>query len=195
MDHLITVRRPDLLIINKKKKKKKKEKKKKKRNCRIVDFDVPTDHRVKLKENEKKDTLLGNWKSMEHESNQLWLVLLVPIVICAIGTVTKGLIQGLGNKRTSWDHPNYCIIEDTEKSPGDLRTLKLQWKTISVSWCENFQGVIIICMCVRVYLFVCLYWKGSLRVTLHFGRQLYLYKYARENVCVWVELLSQGQNN
>ena len=33
---------------------------------------------------------------------------------------------GLGNKRTSEDHPNYCIIENgqnTEKSHGDLRRL------------------------------------------------------------------------
>ena len=31
-----------------------------------MDFAVPADHRVKLKENEKKDntwTLLGNWKN------------------------------------------------------------------------------------------------------------------------------------
>ena len=35
-------------------------------------------------------------------------------------------IGGLGNKRTSRDHQNYCIIkigQYTEKSPGDLRRL------------------------------------------------------------------------
>ena len=42
--HLILVRRPDLIIINKKK-----------RTCEIIDFAVPTDHRIKLKECEKKD--------------------------------------------------------------------------------------------------------------------------------------------
>ena len=36
MDHLISARRPDLIIINNKKK----------RTCRIVDFAVPDDHRV-----------------------------------------------------------------------------------------------------------------------------------------------------
>ena len=54
-DHLIPARRPDLIIINKKKKKK--------RTCKIVDFTVPADHRIKLKECEKKDKyidLLGN---------------------------------------------------------------------------------------------------------------------------------------
>ena len=49
-DHLISVRRPDLVIVNKKRGKIKK----KKRICRIVNFGVPADYRVKLKEREKK---------------------------------------------------------------------------------------------------------------------------------------------
>ena len=43
-DHLILARRPDLIIINKKKK-----------ICEIVNFAVPADHRIKLKECEKRD--------------------------------------------------------------------------------------------------------------------------------------------
>ena len=38
----------------------------------------------------------------------------LPVVISALCTVTKGLKKGtggLGNKRTSGDDPNYCIIE------------------------------------------------------------------------------------
>ena len=38
----------------------------------------------------------------------------------------KMIIKGTGGIegwRTSGDHPNYSIIEDTEKSPGDLRKL------------------------------------------------------------------------
>ena len=42
-DHLISTRRPDLIIINKKK-----------RTCKILDFPVSTDHRIKLNECEKK---------------------------------------------------------------------------------------------------------------------------------------------
>ena len=51
----------------------------------------------------------------------------IPIVIGALGTVTKGLGKrtwGLENKRISGDHQNYCIIQigqNTEKSPGDLK--------------------------------------------------------------------------
>ena len=43
-DHLISARRPDLIMINKMK-----------RTHKIVDFAVPADHRIKLKECEKKD--------------------------------------------------------------------------------------------------------------------------------------------
>ena len=45
-DHLIALRRPDSDIFRK-------QKKKKKRTCRIMNFAVPADHRVKLRENDK----------------------------------------------------------------------------------------------------------------------------------------------
>ncbi len=64
---------------------------------------------------------------------KLWgiKVTVIPIVIDAFGTVTKGLVLGtraggLVNKRTSGNHPNYCIIkigQNTEKSPEKLRRL------------------------------------------------------------------------
>ena len=47
-DHLIPARRPDRIIINKKK-----------RVCKIVDFAVPADHGINLKECEKKDKYLN----------------------------------------------------------------------------------------------------------------------------------------
>ena len=56
-------------------------------------------------------------------------VTVIPIVIGALGTVIKILIKntgGLGDKRMSGDHLNYCIVEigqNTEKSSGDLRRL------------------------------------------------------------------------
>ena len=54
-EHRISARRPDLITINKTKK----------RICKIVDLAVPADHRIKLKEYEKKDkyfNIAGNWK-------------------------------------------------------------------------------------------------------------------------------------
>ena len=54
------------------------------RTCKMVDFAVPGDHRVKLKENEKKDKYLDlvrklkkNYGSWRGQLYQLWLVLLV----------------------------------------------------------------------------------------------------------------------
>ena len=46
-DHLISARWSDLLIVNRKKK-----------TCQIVDFAIPADHRIKLKESEKRDKYL-----------------------------------------------------------------------------------------------------------------------------------------
>ena len=88
-----------------------------------MNFAVPADHRVKEKESEKKDKYLD----LARELKKLWNMK-VTIVIGALGSyrrIIKGT-GGLGNKRTSGDHPNYCIIEtgqNTKKSPGDLRII------------------------------------------------------------------------
>ena len=81
-DHLIPARRPDLIIIYKKK-----------RIRKIIDFAVPADHRINLKEREKKDKYL----ELARELKKLWnmKVTIVPIVIGAFGTITKGLLKGM----------------------------------------------------------------------------------------------------
>ena len=80
-DHLISARGPNLIIINKKK-----------RTFKIVNFAVPADHKIKLKECEKKDKYLD----LARELKKLWnmKVIIIPIVIGAFGTVTKGLLKG-----------------------------------------------------------------------------------------------------
>ena len=92
-------------------------------SCRIV----PVDHRVKLKESEKKDKYLN----LARESKKLWnmKMTIIPLVIGDLRTVTKVLVKGLEDlekNRTSGDHPNYGISEigeNTEKSHEDLRRL------------------------------------------------------------------------
>ena len=74
-DHLISARRPNLI------------KTKKKRTFKIVDFAVPADHKIKLKECEKKDKYLD----LARELKKLWNMK----VIGAFGTITKGLLKGL----------------------------------------------------------------------------------------------------
>ena len=111
-DHLISALRPDLLIIIKK------------RICRIVNFAVPVVLRVKFKESEKKNKYVDLARELKKQRKKK--VIVIPTVIGALGTVTKRLVQGHGNKRTSGNHPDYrmfYIIKNTEKSPRDLRKL------------------------------------------------------------------------
>ena len=121
-DHLISARRPDLIIINKQK-----------RTCKIVDFDAPAYHRIKLKECEKKDKYLD----LARELKKLWnmQVTIMSIVIGAFGTVRllKGLedlevggrvetIQTTALLRTT------RILRRVLEAWGDLLLLRLQWK-------------------------------------------------------------------
>ena len=53
----------------------------------IIEFAVPADHRINLKESDTKDKYLD----LAREIKKLWntKVTIVPIVIGALGTVTK----------------------------------------------------------------------------------------------------------
>ena len=61
--------------------------------CRIVDLVVPADHSVKWNASGKKDKYLD----LARELKKVWnmKVTIIPIVIGALGTVTKGLIKRL----------------------------------------------------------------------------------------------------
>ena len=123
-EHLISARRPDLVIFNKKK-----------RTHRIVDFDVPADHRVELKESENRNkyqTLPEKWK-------KLWniKVTMMPIVIGAHGTVTKGLVRKLEDLeirgrvetiQTTALLRSARIPRGVLQTWGDLLSLKFKWK-------------------------------------------------------------------
>ena len=89
-DHLLSARRPILIIINKKER---------------------TDHRVKLNESEKKN----KYFDLARELKKLWnmKVTIIPIAVGVLGSHQKinKRTGGLGNKRTGGDHPNFCIIE------------------------------------------------------------------------------------
>ena len=95
------------------------------RTCKIVDFAVLADHRVKLKENEKKDKYL----ELAREWKKLWnmKVTIIPIVIGALSTINKRLVQGLEDLEIRGPVETIKTIieigQNTEKSPGDLRKL------------------------------------------------------------------------
>ena len=104
-DHLIPARRPDLIIINKRN-----------RIRKIVDFAVPAHHRINLKESEKKDKYLN----LVRELKKLWnmKVTIVPIVIGALGTVTKGLLK-------CWEDLEVGGRVETIQTTALLRTVRI----------------------------------------------------------------------
>ena len=121
-DHLISTRRQDLI----------------KKNRKIVYSAVPADHRIKLKEFEKKNKYLD----LAGELEKLWnmKVTVIPIVIGACGTVTKGLLKGLEDLeigiqvetiQTNTFLRTAGILRRVQETWGDLLSLKLQGKTTS----------------------------------------------------------------
>ena len=132
-DLLISARRPDKVIINKKTK-----------TCRIENFTVSADHKVKLKESEKKD----NYQDLPGNLKKLWnmKVTVIPIVIGALSTVTKELIQELEdlekrgrveNIQTAALLRSDLILRRVLETWGNLQSLKFQRETIGLRWCEN----------------------------------------------------------
>ena len=105
-DHQIQARRPDLIIIN---------------------------HRINLKECEKKDKYLDLARELKKLLNMN--VTIVQIVIGAFGTITKGLLKGLedlevGGRVETIQMTELLrtarILRRVLKTWGDLLSLKLQ---------------------------------------------------------------------
>ena len=103
-----------------------------------MDFAVPADHRIKLKEREKNDNYLGRARELKKKWNMK--VTFIPIVIGAFGVVTKSLIKGLEDMeitglvetiQTTALLRSARILRSVLETWGDLLSLKFQWKTIS----------------------------------------------------------------
>ena len=110
-----------------------------------MDFAVPADHRIKLKECEKRNKYLNLARELK---KKLWnmKVTIISIVIGAFGAVTKGLLKSLedlevGGRvetiQTTALLKTARILRRVLETWGDMLSLNLQWKTISVSWYEN----------------------------------------------------------
>ena len=93
-DHLKSTRRPDLIII----KNNNNNNNNKKRICNIGDFAVPADHRIKLKEIEKKNKYLdlarelknsGTWKWRLY---QIYLMFLVQSTMLQFFSLVRGVV-------------------------------------------------------------------------------------------------------
>ena len=118
-DHLISARRPDLIVVNKKENFP---------NCELCCSGWP---QSKIEKKEDKNLHFAR----ELKKQQLWKMKVTVILV---------VIGGLGNKKTGRDHTNYGIIkigQTSAKSPGYLRKnavtltpvknhwLTLVWKT------------------------------------------------------------------
>ena len=110
----------------------------KKRICKNVDFTVLADHRIKLKECEKKAKDLD----VARELKKLWnmQVASIQVVTGAFGTVTKRLLKELEDLdvggledtiQTTALLRTARILRKVQDTWGDLLQLTLQWKTIS----------------------------------------------------------------
>ena len=89
-----------------------------------MDFAVPANHRIKLKESEKRDKNLDLTGELKKKLRNM-KVTVIPVVTGALGTGTDTETWELGNQRMGGDHPNYITEngQNTEKSPGDLKRL------------------------------------------------------------------------
>ena len=104
-----------------------------------MDFAVPANHGVKLKDNEKKDKrpdLAVGLKKKQWEMK----VKVIPIVIVDLDTVIKGLVKGreelekrgwLGTIQTTALLRSARILRRVLDTWEGFLSLKLQWKTIS----------------------------------------------------------------
>ena len=103
-----------------------------------MDFAVPVDHRVKLKECEKRDKYLNlAWKLKKLWNMKVTIILIVIGTLC---TVTKVLVQGLDDLeiigrvetvQTTALLRSARILRTVLETWRDLLSLKLQWKTIN----------------------------------------------------------------
>ena len=75
---------------------------------------------------------------------------MIPIVMCSLDTVTKGLVQELDDLdisgrvdtiQTTALLRSARILRRVLDTWGDLLSLKLQWETIDQRWHENSQKI------------------------------------------------------
>ena len=115
----------------------------KKRTCKIVDYAIPADHRIKLKEYEKKDKYLDlgrEWKKCGTWKWQLYHLLLVLLVQSPKDYKRDSEIRGrVETMKTTALLRTARILRRVLETWGDLLSLKFQWKTIRCRWCEKLS--------------------------------------------------------
>ena len=93
----------------------------------IIKLAVPADHRINLKEGEKKDKYLDPARELK----KLWnmKVTIVPIVIGALGTITNGLLKSLEDLEVGGRL-------ETIQTTALLRTARI-WRRVLETCCHS----------------------------------------------------------
>ena len=103
-----------------------------------MDFYVLADHRIKMKECEKKDKYLDLARELKKKAWNMKVTIIL-VVIGAFDTVTKVLWKGLEDLEVRGRMEaiqttalrTARILRRVLETWGDLLSLKVQWKTIS----------------------------------------------------------------
>ena len=119
-DKAVTANRPDIIVkdsVNS--------------TCKLIDMTVPSDRNIALKEIEKK----SKYKDLELEIQRMWHMktILIPVVVGALGTVKKGMIENIEkvSKRANvTEIQKICML-------GSARILR---KVLSI-WTEKLTRV------------------------------------------------------
>ena len=99
-DRTITANRPDIIV-----------KDSVHSTCKLIDMTVPSDRNIALKETEKK----SKYKDLELEVQRMWHLktVLIPVVVGALGTVKKGMvenIQKVSERATMTEIQKICML-------------------------------------------------------------------------------------
>ena len=93
-----------------------------------MDFAIPADHRVKLKWDKYSYLVRELEKKLGYMK-----VTVMPVVIGAVGTVTKEIVtelEDLDNKGQVEIIQNSALLWRDLATTGNMLSLRLQWKTI-----------------------------------------------------------------
>ena len=100
-DRTITAKRPDIIVkdsVNS--------------TCKLIDMTVPSDRNIALKETEKKKCM---YKDLELEILRMWHMktVVVPVVVGALGTVKKGMVENIrkvSKRATMTEIQKICML-------------------------------------------------------------------------------------
>ena len=103
-DRTITANRPDIIV-----------KDLTNLTCKLIDMTIPSDRNIALKETEKK----SKYKDLELEIQRMWHMKTeaVPVVVGALGTIKKGMIENIkkvSERATVTETQKICMLRSAQ---------------------------------------------------------------------------------